>query len=143
MTMWFADGVELRLHLDGDWGPGLGCIVTGEKGKIEINRHKLASNPKDLVANMPAEFRNTRSETIYHVENWIDCIKTGKTCTADIEFGQRSTTLCELVNIVRTTAPVGEKIGWDPVTERFTNNDKGNAMISRPRRKGYELPELT
>jgi len=143
MTMWFANGVELRLHLDGDWGPGLGCIVTGENGKIEINRHKLASNPKDIVANMPAEFKNTRDETIYHIENWVDCIKTGETCNADIEYGQRSTTLCELVNIVRATAPVGQKIGWDPAKERFTNNDKGNDMLSRPRRKGYELPKLT
>ena len=142
MKMWFANGVELRLNLDGDRGPGLGCIVTGEKGKMEINRHKLSSNPKDIVANMPDEFKNTRPETIYHIENWVDCIKTGKTCTADIEYGQRSTTLCELVNIVRATAPVGEKIGWDPDKERFTNNDKGNEMLSRPRRKGYELPEL-
>ena len=143
MKMWFANGVELRLNLDGDRGPGLGCIVTGEKGKMEINRHKLSSNPKEIVANMPAEFKNTRPETIYHIENWVECIKSGKKCTADIEYGQRSTTLCELVNIVRATAPVGEKIGWDPVKERFTNNDKGNAMLSRPRRKGYELPELT
>ena len=143
MTMWFADGIEMRLHLDGDRGPGLGCIITGEKGKLEINRHKLASNPREIAANIPEEFRNRRSETIYHIDNWLECIKTGAKCTADVEYGQRSTTLCELVNIVRATAPVGEKIGWDPVKERFTNNDKGNAMLSRPRRKGYELPELT
>ena len=133
----------LRLHLDGDRGPGLGCIVTGDKAKMEINRHKLASNPKEIVANMPEEFKNTRPETVYHVENWVDCIKTVAKCTADVEYGQRSTTICELVNIVRATAPVGEKIGWDPVKERFTNNEEGNAMLSRPRRKGYELPELT
>jgi len=143
MTMWFADGVELRLHLDGDRGPGLGCIITGEKGKMEINRHKISSNPKEIAAGLPEASKNTRPETVYHVENWVDCIKTGKKCNADIEYGQRSTTLCELVNIVRATAPVGEKIGWDPVKERFTNNDKGNAMLSRPRRKGYELPVLT
>ena len=143
MKMWFADGVELRLNLDGDRGPGLGCIVTGEKGKMEINRHKISSNPKEIAAALPEECKNKRPETVYHIENWIDGIKTGKKCTADIEYGQRSTTLCELVNIVRATAPVGEKIGWDPVKERFTNNDKGNEMLSRPRRKGYELPELT
>jgi len=142
MKMWFPNGVELRLNLDGDRGPGLGCIVVGEKGKMEVNRHKLSSNPKEIVANMPDDAKNTRDETIYHVENWVDCIKTREKCTADIEYGQRSTTLCELVNIVRKTAPVGEKIGWDPVKERFTNNDKGNEMLSRPRRKGYELPEL-
>jgi len=142
MKMWFANGIELRLNLDGDRGPGLGCIVTGERGKMEINRHKISSNPKEIAARLPEESKNKRSETVYHVENWVDCIKTGKKCTADIEFGQRSTTLCELVNIVRVTAPVGEKIGWDPEKERFTNNDKGNEMLSRPRRKGYELPEL-
>ncbi|MCL2710619.1 MAG: Gfo/Idh/MocA family oxidoreductase [Planctomycetaceae bacterium] len=143
MTMWFADGVEMRLHLDGDRGPGLGCIVTGETGKLEINRHKLASNPREIVANMPDEFQNRRSETIYHIDDWLACIKTGEKCTADVEYGQRSTTLCELVNIVRATAPVGKKIGWDPEKERFTNNDKGNEMLSRPRRRGYELPALT
>jgi len=47
------------------------------------------------------------------------------------------------VNIVRATAPVGKKIGWDPEKARFTNNGAGNAMLSRPRRKGYELPELS
>jgi len=138
--------VELRLNLDGDRGPGLGCIVTGEKGKIEINRHKLASNPKELVAKLPEaaqkQIENKGAETTYHFANWIDCIKTGERCTADIEYGQRSTTLCELVNIVRATADVGKRVDWDPVKERFVNNDKGNEMLSRPRRKGYELPEL-
>jgi len=142
MKMWFADGVELRLHLDGDRGPGLGCIVTGEKGKMEVNRHKISSNPKEIAANRPAEANNTRDESVYHLENWIDCIKTGEKCNADIEYGQRSTTLCELVNIVRATAPVGQVIHWDPVKEQFTDNDKGNEMLSRPRREKWELPEI-
>ena len=146
MRMRFENGVELRLNLDGDRGPGLGCIVTGETGKIEINRHKVSSNPKELTAKIPEEAEiqvaNKGAETTYHVANWVDCIKTGERCTADIEYGQRSTTLCELVNIVRTTAEVGKLVTWDPVKERFTNNDKGNAMLSRPRRKGYELPVL-
>ena len=33
----FPNGVEARFELDGDRGPGLGCIVVGEKGKLEIN----------------------------------------------------------------------------------------------------------
>ena len=40
---------NLKFHLDGDRGPGLGAIFVGEKGKIEINRNKLASNPKEIV----------------------------------------------------------------------------------------------
>ena len=141
MKMFFRGGIEAWLHLDGDRGPGLGCIVTGENGKIEINRHKVASNPKSLVADVPEDARNTRDETIYHVENWIDCMKTGGTCNADIEYGQRSTTLCELVNIVRKVGRVGERLQWDSVAERFTNCDEANAMLSRPRREGFELVE--
>lgn len=137
MRMKFAGGVVLQLHLNGDRGPGLGCIVIGEKGKIEINRHKLSSNPKELVRDAP---KNSRDETIYHVENWVDCIKTGKKCNADIEIGQRGTTLCYLVNIVREVGKVGEALFWDAKAEKFTNSPEGNKLLGRERRKGYELP---
>ncbi len=140
MRMKYANGTELRLHLDGDWGPGLGCIFIGEKGKIEINRDKIAANPKDLVTSPENPGKLTVSENMPHIENWLECIKTRKTCNADIEYGLRSTTLCELVNIVRTVGQVGKPVKWDPEKERFTNNDAGNAMLTRPRRKGYELP---
>ena len=142
VTMRFASGTELKLHLDGDRGPGLGAIFVGEKGKIEINRNKIASNPKEIVRakDNPGPIR--RPETAYHIENWIDCIKGRKRCNADIEIGQRATTLCYLVNIVRDVGRVGETLRWDPVAERFTNCDEANKHLSRPRRKGYELPEV-
>ena len=62
VTMKFAGGAELKLHLDGDRGPGLGAIFVGEKGKIEINRNKLASNPKELVRNSGNPGPNRRPE---------------------------------------------------------------------------------
>ncbi len=76
VKMKFASGTELRLHLDGDRGPGLGAIFVGENGqKIEINRNKLASNPKELVRSPDNPGPNKRPETAYHIENWIECIK--------------------------------------------------------------------
>ena len=63
VTMTFASGTELKLHLDGDRGPGLGAIFVGEKGKIEINRNKLASNPKELVRSSDNPGPNRRPET--------------------------------------------------------------------------------
>lgn len=142
MRMWFASGTELRLHLDGDRGPGLGAIFVGENGKIEINRNKLASNPPELVRSSDNPGPNQRPETAYHIENWIDCIKSRQRCTADIEIGQRATTLCYLVNIVRDVGLVGQRLKWDAVAERFTNCDEANQHLSRPRRPGYELPDL-
>jgi len=142
VRMKFASGTELRLHLDGDRGPGLGAIFVGENGKIEINRNKLASNPKELVRSAENPGPNKRPETAYHIENWIDCIKSRELTNADIEIGLRATTLCYLVNIVRDVGRVGETLKWDPVAERFTNCDEGNKLLDRPRRKGWELPEV-
>ena len=139
MRMKFDNNVEVRFTLNGDRGPGLGCIVTGTKGKIEINRHKLSSNPKSLIKDAPP---NTRDETVYHVENWIDCMRTGKKCNADIETGHRGTTLCYLVNIAREVGEVGKPLLWDPKAEKFTNSPEGNKLLAREQRKGYELPEL-
>lgn len=142
IRMKYANGTELRLHLNGDWGPGLGAIFIGEKGKIEINRNKIAGSPKDLINVPDNPGPITKPETQYHIENWVECIKTRKPCTADIEYGQRASTICYLVNIVRNVGEVGKKLHWDPTVERFTNCDEGNKMLSRPRRAGYELPKL-
>jgi predicted dehydrogenase len=143
VSMKFANGTELKLHLDGDRGPGLGAIFVGEKGKIEINRNKIAANPKDLILSPENPGPNKRPETARHVDNWIECIKSRQRCNADIEIGQRATTLCYLVNIVRDIGRVGETLKWDPAAERFTNCEAGNKLLERPRRKGYELPAIT
>ncbi|MBI5094754.1 MAG: Gfo/Idh/MocA family oxidoreductase [Candidatus Hydrogenedentes bacterium] len=141
VRMKYANGTEILFHLDADRGPGLGCAFVGEKGTIEINRDKISANPKELV--LSADRPNTLQvpETQPHIENWIECIKTRKRCTADIEYGQRSSSLCYLVNIARDLGRVGETLKWDPKAERFTNSKEGNAMRGRPRRKGYELPK--
>jgi predicted dehydrogenase len=140
MRMKFANGTELRLHLDGDWGPGLGCIFVGENGKIEINRDKITANPKELIQGDGNPGRLTTPENVPHLKNWVQCVKSRGRANADIEYGQRSSTLCYLVNIAREVGQVGKTLNWDPETEQFTNCDEGNKLLSRPRREGYELP---
>ena len=68
VTMTFANGTELKLHLDGDRGPGLGAIFAGTKGKIEINRNKLASNPKELIRNSDNPGPHRPRERLSHRE---------------------------------------------------------------------------
>ena len=145
MRMWYANGTELRLHLDGNWGPGLGAIFVGEDGKLEINRNKISSSNKELLKSPDNPGPITKPETQYHIEDWVKCVKSRETCNADVEYGLRATTLCYLVNIVREVGQVGRKLRWNPKTERFTNCDEANESwyIARPRRKGYELPKLT
>jgi hypothetical protein len=42
------------------------------------------------------------------------------------------------VNICRA---LDRKLRWDPKAERFEGDEEANAMLSRTRRKGYELPD--
>ncbi|MDD4788088.1 MAG: Gfo/Idh/MocA family oxidoreductase, partial [Pirellulales bacterium] len=144
ITMRYANGAELRLHLDGDRGPGLGCIFVGTSGKIEVNRDKISANPKQLLAgdDRPKTLGELGfSETQPHIQNWLDCIKSREKANADVEYGHYSTMICNLVNAVRETGLVGKTLQWDPKAERFTNCDEANEnrWIKRPRRKGYEL----
>ncbi len=140
----YAHGIEVRLELER--GPHGGAIFTGEHGKIEINRNKFTTNPKDLVKNPPPKHLadKWRDEVAlwqarYHMENWIDCIKTRQRPVADVEIGHRSITVCHLANIARE---LGRRLQWDPQKEQFVGDDEANGYLSRPRRKGYELPEI-
>ena len=82
------------------------------------------------------------SDTAPHVKNFIDCIKSRETATADVAYGHRSTTICCLINLAREVGLVGKRLKWDPDAERFTNCDEANEnrWMKRERRKGYELP---
>lgn len=142
ISMRYADGVEVRLELDR--GPKGGAIFVGEKGKIEINRNKFTTNPPHLVPNPPEPAKAEAWEgpgwiARPHIQNWLDCIKSRQLPNADVEIGHRSVSVCHLANIARE---LGRRLQWDPEKEVFANDDEANSLVSRPRRKGYELPDL-
>ncbi len=130
----YANGITVKLD---DGNPG-GAIFVGDKGKIEIFRGRVTSNPPELVEEPIRDNEIHLYESTNHTENWLECIKSREKPIADVEIGQRSTTLCHLGNIARW---VGRKMVWDPEKEIFPGDDEANAFLDRPRRKGYELPE--
>jgi len=140
----YANGITVRLDLTR--GPSGGAIFTGEHGKIEINRNKFTTNPKDLIKELPRQedVDKWRDEVAlwqarYHMQNWLDCIKTRQKPVADVEIGHRSISVCHLANIARE---LGRQLRWNPAKEQFVDDAEANCLVSRPRRKGYELPEL-
>ena len=146
--MRYANGVPLNFVLK--QGPAGGAIFIGEKGKIEINRNKFASNPAEIAAELRKKVNETEEErkwsdnlalwqARWHLQNWLDCVRTRKVPAADVEIGHRSISVCHLANITRY---VGRKLRWDPAAERFPDDDEANRWVARARRKGYELPEV-
>jgi hypothetical protein len=117
----------------------LGAIFIGDHGKIEIKRGSFTALPNELEKGAPPETKQGRGESVAHIQNFFDCIRTRKRPNADVETGHRATTLCHLVNICRI---MGHKLYWDPLGEKFAGDDQANLLLSRPRRKGYELPQI-
>jgi hypothetical protein len=66
-------------------------------------------------------------------------MRTREQPVASALVGHRSTILCHLINICRE---LGRKLQWDPDREEFVGDPQANALRSRARRKGYELPPM-
>jgi predicted dehydrogenase len=147
VEMRYANGVPVRFVLDK--GPYGGAVFVCEKGKLEINRNKFTSNPKEIAVELLKKVDEAEEEkkwsdqtalwqAKWHMQNWLDCVRTRQRPVADVEIGHRSISMCHLVNITRW---VGRRLKWDPAKEQFIGDKEANKLVNRPRRKGYELPD--
>jgi len=141
----YANGVPVRLEVPtGDLQGG--AIFIGEKGRIEIIRNMFRTDPPQMVKQLPPpeEVQKWRDDVAlwqakYHMQNWLDCMRTRQKPVADVEIGHRSASVCHLANITRR---LGRRLRWDPAAERFVGDDEANGFLTRARRKGYELPAV-
>jgi len=137
----YANGVTVRLEMPMGELNG-GAIFVGEKGRIEIVRNGFRTDPLNMIKELPPaeevqKWERAQWQAKYHMQEWLDCMRSRKTPSADVEIGHRSISVCHLVNITRE---LGRKLQWDPATESFPFDTEANLLLSRPRRKGYELP---
>jgi hypothetical protein len=113
-----------------------GTVFIGDKGKIEVNRGKLTSDPEDIVKTM----LKSGDEKLYvsgnHHKNFLDCIKSRELPICDVEIGHRTATACHLGNIV---ARLGRKVQWDAEKEQIVGDDEANKMVHRPYREPWSL----
>ncbi|MGC9327082.1 MAG: Gfo/Idh/MocA family protein, partial [Candidatus Hinthialibacter sp.] len=141
--MRYANGTLMKLEGERRQHEDLGAIFIGEKGTIEILRGDFTAEPKELMEELKKDAPEPTPEGPHendpHFRNFFECIRTRQRPNADVEIGHRSTTVCHLVNICRD---LGRKLKWDPDKEQFIGDEEANQMISRPRRKGYELPKI-
>ncbi len=131
-----SNGATVRMELEN--GPYGGAIFRCEKGNLEINRNNLKANPESILKDAPPEDPPEGPTWIArpHIENFFDCMKSRKTPHADVEIGHRSISVCHLIGI---TQDLNRRLKWDPEKEQFIDDAEANKMVSRPRRKGYEL----
>jgi len=139
----YANGVEVRLEMPAGDLQG-GAMFIGEKGRIEITRNDFRTDPPNLIKQLPPQeeidkWKRAQWQAKYHMQDWLDSMKSRKTPLADVEIGHRSISVCHIANIARQ---LNRELHWDPEAERFQGDAEANDRLTRTRRKGYELPEV-
>lgn len=103
------------------------------KGKNE--KALDASDPK-MLTSVIGENEIHLIDSKDHHANWLNSIITGTPNIAPIEAGHRACSVC-LLN--HSAMKLNRKLYWDPVTERFKNDDEANAMLTRSQRWPYQI----
>ncbi|WP_116127020.1 Gfo/Idh/MocA family protein [Lewinella sp. IMCC34183] len=148
----YANGVLMTI--DGELPNGV--RFEGENGYVFVSRGSVAVTASDPnFGNSEAFATNLKGSDLeigdgdiqlyaspeQHT-NWLDCMKSRALTISPAEVAHRSCTAC-LISHVAMKVP--RKLEWDPVNERFRNDDEANRMLSRSQRwpYGYEnVPAL-
>jgi len=143
----YANGVMMQVS--GDFPNGVKFY--GSEGWIFVSRGNVAvtasdptrpgselkaldaSDPRILESKIgPDEIHLYKAPEQHH--DWLNAIQSRKEPVAPAEVGHRSCSACLVSHIAMK---MDGKLHWDPVRERFVDNDKANAMLGRPQRFPY------
>src|SRR6201996_4803166 len=139
----YANGVTM--DISGDFPNGIKFY--GTKGWIFLTRDEMvtASDPahpstkiEPLMASDPKILDSVIGPDEIHLytaseqhANWLECIRSRQQPTAPVEIGHRACSTCLLHHIAMK---LPRHLNWDPVLERFHNDDEANSMLSRLQR---------
>ncbi len=124
-------------------GPSNGIWFKGDAGEIFVNRGKLSGRIIDELTDEDQQWLKAERIRLYkgmpqrgHMENFFACVKERKEPVADVFSHHRHLTSCHLSNLAML---LKRKLRWDPKNEVFIGDPQANALLSRPRRKGFEI----
>ena len=104
-----------------------GILFHGENGRIFVNRGGVEASDKRLLA----KNFDPGPETVYrsddHMRNFLDCIKSRKSCIAPAETAHRSITPGHLAYVSHA---LGRTLKWDPISEAIPGDDEANKLLN-------------
>jgi predicted dehydrogenase len=146
----YADGV--RMIVSGDFPNGIKFVGTEgwvfvSRGNETVTASDPASKLKDtqaLASSDPKIITSVIGPDEVHLYeskdqhgNWLECVRSRQQPIAPVEVAHRACSTCLIHHIAMKAK---RKLFWDPMKERFKNDEEANAMLSRPQRAPYVLP---
>ena len=145
----YADGV--RMIVSGAFPNGIRFV--GSEGWVFVSRGNATITASDPVAKLkdPQALSASDPKIITsvigrdeihlpvskdHHGNWLACVRSRQQPIAPAEVAHRACSACLVHHIAMKTK---RRLFWDPLKERFTNDEEANAMLSRPQRSPYVI----
>ena len=90
----------------------------------------------------PTEGKEIRGERGYaeHMRDFLDAVRTRQTTRASADVAHRSSALVHLGEIAYRTKG---QLDFDPLAERFVDNDEANDMLTKDYRGPYGIPTVS
>ncbi len=128
-------------ELEGEKFPGIGAVVTGDKGKIvyiTLGATSCRLIPDDrMFEYIKVEKPSDIPKSPGQYQEWVEACKTGKPAGANFNYGGPLTEIA-LVGMIATRFP-GQKLGWDAQAGKFTNFAEANQYLRPEFREGWSL----
>ena len=105
------------------YGDAATIVIDANDYKVYDKEGKQAGGASDLAGDAG------------HLQNFLDCVKSGGRPNADIEEGYKGTLMCLLGNIAWRT---GHALNVDPKTGRVVGDPEAEKLWSREYRPGWE-----
>jgi predicted dehydrogenase len=119
---------------------GLGIMFQGTAGTLvaDYNSYKVFPERGHKFEEPPKSPPRAPDNHRHHRE-WLDAIKSRAQCSCNFGYGHRLASVGNLGNISLWT---GEKLVWDPVSERITNHTQANQYLTKTYREPWTLPTV-
>lgn len=156
----FEGGHTARLYSGGNE-----LIISGDRGKIRVNRGGLTGRPAEQLglaykiskndwgtgekgdnpqtSIKPPEWVDEAIDKLCHgkkhgshMGNFFECVRDGGKPISDVWTSHRSASLCHLANIAMK---LDRPLEWDPEKEMFPKDQEATSMTRREQRSGYEI----
>jgi predicted dehydrogenase len=113
-----------------------GTAFEGTEGWVHVDREGINAHPKELLSTQfgPSDIRLYESSN--HVRNLLDCVKSRAATICPVDEAVEGDVICQISDIA---IRLEQKLKWDPVKERFVNNDAANRRLTRVMRSPWTL----
>jgi predicted dehydrogenase len=127
IEMRYADGCAIVL--DGENRDEGAPFLEGPRGSIYRGLRSDIPGLPETVAALP--------DPEVQIIDFAESVRTRRRFALNERNGHRS---CTLVNLGKIAVQLGRRLRYDPVAERFVDDDEANRLVDQPMRSPWRLP---